>query len=119
VAVQVVGYTTDMDEYMAAADMLVGKTGGLTTSEALARDLIMVVVNPIPGQEERNADHLLEEGAALRCNNLPAIAFKIDRLLDDPARMAAMKQNIRRIARPRAAYDIVSTLLQLKSAAQH
>jgi processive 1,2-diacylglycerol beta-glucosyltransferase len=119
VTVRVVGYTTDMDEYMAAADMLVGKTGGLTTSEALARDLIMVVVNPIPGQEERNADHLLEEGAALRCNNLPAIAFKIDRLLDDPARMAAMKQNIRRIARPRAAYDIVSTLLQLKSAAQH
>ena len=119
VTVRVVGYTTDMDEYMAAADMLVGKTGGLTTSEALARDLIMVVVNPIPGQEERNADHLLEEGAALRCNNLPAIAFKIDRLLDDPARMAVMKQNIRRIARPRAAYDIVSTLLQLKSAAQH
>ncbi len=92
VTVRVVGYTTDMDEYMAAADMLVGKTGGLTTSEALARDLIMVVVNPIPGQEERNADHLLEEGAALRCNNLPAIAFKIDRLLDDPARMAAMKK---------------------------
>ena len=119
VTVRVVGYTTDMDEYMAAADMLVGKTGGLTTSEALARDLIMVVVNPIPGQEERNADHLLEEGAALRCNNLPAIAFKIDRLLDDPARMAAMKKNIQRLARPRAAYDIVSTLLQLKSAAQH
>jgi processive 1,2-diacylglycerol beta-glucosyltransferase len=118
VTVRVVGYTTDMDEYMAAADMLVGKTGGLTTSEALARDLIMVVVNPIPGQEERNADHLLEEGAALRCNNLPAIAFKIDRLLDDPARMAAMKKNIQRLARPRAAYDIVSTLLQLKSAAQ-
>jgi processive 1,2-diacylglycerol beta-glucosyltransferase len=118
VTVRVVGYTTDMDEYMAAADMLVGKTGGLTTSEALARDLIMVVVNPIPGQEERNSDHLLEEGAALRCNNLPAIAFKIDRLLDDPARMAAMKKNIQRLARPRAAYDIVSTLLQLKSAAQ-
>jgi processive 1,2-diacylglycerol beta-glucosyltransferase len=92
VTVRAVGYTTDMDEYMAAADILVGKTGGLTTSEALARELIMVVVNPIPGQEERNADHLLEEGAALRCNNLPAIAWKIDRLLDDPARMAAMKK---------------------------
>lgn len=114
VTVQVTGHTTAMDEYMAAADLMVGKTGGLTTSEALARDLIMVVVNPIPGQEERNADHLLEEGAALRCNNLPTIAYKIDRLLDDPARMAAMQKNIHRIARPRAAYDIVSALLSMK-----
>ena len=114
VTVQVTGYTTAMDEYMAAADIMVGKTGGLTTSEALARDLVMVVVNPIPGQEERNADHLLEEGAALRCNNLPTIAYKIDRLLDDPARMAAMQKNIRRIARPRAAHDIVATLLHMQ-----
>ena len=74
VRLHVVGYTTAMDEYMAAADILVGKPGGLTTSEALARGLVMVIVNPIPGQEERNADHLLEEGAAIRCNNLPVLA---------------------------------------------
>ena len=49
-----------------------------------------MIVHPIPGQEERNADHLLEAGAAIRCNNLPALAWKIDRLLDDPARLAAM-----------------------------
>ena len=59
-------------------------------------------------QEERNADHLLEEGAAIRANNLPALAYKIDRLLDDPARFAAMGASARRIGRPRAAYDIVS-----------
>jgi len=115
VSISVVGYTTAMDEYMAAADILVGKTGGLTTSEALARGLIIVVVNPIPGQEERNADHLLEEGAAIRCNNLPTISYKIDRLLDNPSRMLAMKKNIRRLARPRAAYDVVSKLINLKA----
>jgi len=115
VSISVVGYTTAMDEYMAAADILVGKTGGLTTSEALARGLIIVVVNPIPGQEERNADHLLEEGAAIRCNNLPTIAYKIDCLLDNPSRMRAMKKNIRKLARPRAAYDIVSKLINLKA----
>jgi len=115
VSINVVGYTTAMDEYMAAADILVGKTGGLTTSEALARGLIIVVVNPIPGQEERNADHLLEEGAAIRCNNLPTIAYKIDCLLDNPSRMRAMKKNIRRLARPRAAYDVVSKLINLKA----
>jgi processive 1,2-diacylglycerol beta-glucosyltransferase len=63
-----------MSEFMAAADCLIGKPGGLTISEALARGLPMVIVNPIPGQEERNADYLLEEGAAIRGNNLPALA---------------------------------------------
>jgi len=103
----VVGYTTAMDEYMSAADVLIGKPGGLTTSEALAKDLLLVIVNPIPGQEERNSDHLLEQGAAIRCNNLPVLAYKIDRLLDDPARMAAMRASARRLARPDAARDVV------------
>src|SRR5262249_26800894 len=57
-----VGFTTEMDQYMAAADLLVGKAGGLTTSEALARHLPMALIEPIPGQEFRNADHLLENG---------------------------------------------------------
>ena len=113
VALKVLGYTTEMDELMAASDILLGKPGGLTTSEALARGLVLVVVNPIPGQEERNSDHLLEEGVALRCNNLPALAYKLDRLLADPARFAAMQANVRRFARPRAAFEIVDKLLAL------
>ncbi|MDR3633597.1 MAG: glycosyltransferase [Isosphaeraceae bacterium] len=110
VTIQVVGYTTEMDEYMAAADLIVGKPGGLTTSEALARGLVFVVVSPIPGQEERNSDHLLEEGTAIRCNNLPVLAYKIDRLLDDPRRLATIRENVRRLARPRSAGDIVAKL---------
>jgi processive 1,2-diacylglycerol beta-glucosyltransferase len=109
-AVTVVGFTTEMDEYMSAADVLVGKPGGLTTSEALAKGLVMAIVNPIPGQEERNSDHLLEEGAAIRCNNLPTLGYKLDRLLGDPARFEAMRANVARIARPRAAYDVVSAV---------
>ena len=117
VTLKVVGYTTEMDEYMAASDLVVGKPGGLTTSEAMARGLVYVVVSPIPGQEERNSDHLLEEGAAIRCNNLPVLAYKIDRLLDDPRRLAAMRENVRRLARPRAAFDIVARLLTLGATA--
>ncbi len=113
VALAVVGYTTEMHEYMAAADLLVGKPGGLTTSEALASGLVLVIVNPIPGQEERNADHLLEQGAAIRCNNLPALAWKIDRLLDDPERLAAMRGSAARLARPRAAEEIARRSLAL------
>lgn len=117
VSLNVVGFTTEMDEYMAASDLVVGKPGGLTTSEALARGLVFVVVNPIPGQEERNADHLLEEGAAIRCNNLPVLAYKIDKLLDDPVRFAAMQANARRLGRPCAAFDIVTKVLEIGDAA--
>ncbi len=108
------GFTREMDEYMSAADIIVGKPGGLTTSEALAKGLVFVVVNPIPGQEERNSDHLLEEGCAIRCNNLPTLAFKIDRILTDKQRFAQMKQNALRFARPDAAREIVEKLIDLK-----
>jgi processive 1,2-diacylglycerol beta-glucosyltransferase len=112
-AVSVVGFTTEMDEYMSASDLLVGKPGGLTTSEALAKGLVLVIVNPIPGQEERNSDHLLEEGVAIRCNNLPALAYKIDRLLGNSARFDAMRANVQRFARPRAAFDVAAKMLDL------
>ena len=112
VSVKVIGFTREMDELMAASDILLGKPGGLTTSEALARGLVFVIVNPIPGQEERNSDHLLEQGAAIRCNNLPVLAWKIDKLLDDPIRLAAMKENVARLARPAAAETIVRKILR-------
>jgi processive 1,2-diacylglycerol beta-glucosyltransferase len=109
----VIGYTILMDEYMAAADLLLGKAGGLTTSEALARRLPICIVNPIPGQEQRNADHLLEAGAAIRCNNIAALAWKLERLMDDPNRLAAMRRHAAELARPAAATTIVNTLLEM------
>jgi processive 1,2-diacylglycerol beta-glucosyltransferase len=108
-----VGFTTEMDRYMAAADLLIGKAGGLTTSEALARSLPTALIEPIPGQEDRNADHLLEAGAAIRCNNLPAAAWKIAALLDDPARLRRMQEAARSMARPDAAANIAEDALTL------
>jgi processive 1,2-diacylglycerol beta-glucosyltransferase len=109
----VVGFTTEMDRYMAAADLLVGKAGGLTSSEAMSRSLPMALIEPIPGQEERNADHLLEAGAAIRCNNLPAAAWKIASLLDDEPRMERMRCAARRMGRPHASADIAEDALRL------
>jgi processive 1,2-diacylglycerol beta-glucosyltransferase len=114
VDIKAIGYTAQMDEYMSAADIIVGKPGGLTTSEALAKQLVFVVVNPIPGQEERNSDHLLEEGAAIRCNNLPTLAYKIDKLLDDPTRIAAIRNNAALLGRPNSSKDVVARLLEIK-----
>ena len=105
---KVVGYTTEMDKWMAASDLLLGKAGGLTSSEALASGLVLAIVNPIPGQEERNSDHFLEDGVGIRCNNLPAVAYKIDTLLADHERFQRMQDAVKRMARPHAASDIVS-----------
>jgi processive 1,2-diacylglycerol beta-glucosyltransferase len=110
--VKVIGFTHEIDELMAVADLVVSKPGGLTTSETLARGAVMVIVNPIPGQESRNSDFLLENGAAIKVNNLATLAYKVGALLEDPRRLAQLKANVARIARPRAAYDVVRGALQ-------
>lgn len=70
-------------------------------------------IAPIPGQESRNADHLLEAGAAVRCNNLPAAPWKIAALLERPEKLAAMKNAAAQMARPDAARVIVEDALRL------
>jgi len=110
VALKVVGYTSVMHELMAASDLIVGKPGGMTMCESLASGLIWVIVNPVPGQEERNSDHLLEQGCAIRCNNLPALTYKIDRLLGDPERLEQMRRNSLALARTNAAVSVAENL---------
>jgi processive 1,2-diacylglycerol beta-glucosyltransferase len=97
-----VGFTTRMDELMTAADLMIGKPGGLTTSESLIKGLGWVVVNPIPGQEEKNAIYLLEQGVGVWSDNLHTLGFKVRSLLEQPRRLAAMRENALRIARPDA-----------------
>jgi processive 1,2-diacylglycerol beta-glucosyltransferase len=108
-----VGYTQEMDEYMSASDIVLGKPGGLTTSEALAKGLAFVVVNPIPGQEERNSDHLLEAGVAIRCNNLLTLSYKLNHLLADSSRLARMQTASRKLGRPDSASDIARRVFRL------
>jgi processive 1,2-diacylglycerol beta-glucosyltransferase len=108
---RVLGYTDAMSTLMQLADLLIGKPGGMTSAEALAAGLPMCIVNPIPGQEERNSDHLLEEGVAIKCNDLGALAYKVGQLLDRPDRLANMRANASRLARPFAARTVVNTLL--------
>ncbi len=111
-----IGFTREMDEYMSASDLIVGKPGGLTTSEALAKGLIFVIVNPIPGQEERNSDHLLENGCAIKCNNLSVLSYKIDKLISDKERFEMMKKNVQNLATPKSATHIVKNLIDLVKA---
>jgi len=104
--VKVVGFTSEMDELMAAADLMIGKPGGLTTSESLIKGLGWVVVNPIPGQEEKNAIYLLEQGAGVWSDNLHTLAFKVRSVLEEPGRLAAMRKNALRLGRQDAGGEI-------------
>ncbi|HEY5791966.1 MAG TPA: glycosyltransferase, partial [Chthoniobacterales bacterium] len=107
-----IGYTTEMPALMKTATILLSKPGGLITAEALACGLPMVVLDPIGGQEERNADVLLEKGAAIKCTEVTLIPYKLGQLLGDPRRVAAMAENARTLGFPRAAKTIVEAVMK-------
>ena len=109
--IRVIGYTNEMHRWMQMSDLFIGKPGGLTTAECLACGLPMVIVSPIPGQEERNSDQLLEKGIAIKANEFTTLPYKLDALLDDPAKLQSMREKAFAYGRPHAAETIVDTLL--------
>ncbi len=105
------GYTKTIERLMAASDLAITKPGGLTASECLAAGLPMIVVSPIPGQEERNADYLLESGAALKAYDEAGLAYRVQLLLDQPRRLQQMRENCLSIGKPRAARAVLKAIL--------
>jgi len=111
--VYVIGFTEQMHEYMRAADLVITKPGGLTSSEALVSGLPLVIVNPIPGQETRNSDYLLEHGAAIKVNNPRLLGHRVSEILSQPARLEALRDAALRLAKPGAAATIARDALEL------
>ncbi|WP_197056480.1 MGDG synthase family glycosyltransferase [Luteibacter mycovicinus] len=105
------GFTRQVEDVMACCDLAITKPGGLTSSECLAMGLPMIVNAPIPGQEERNADYLLEQGAAWKAIDAVALAWRVRLLSDEPDRLAAMAASARAIGRPHAARDVIAAVL--------
>jgi processive 1,2-diacylglycerol beta-glucosyltransferase len=110
---RVIGFTKQIDTFMAAADLIVTKPGGLTASESLCRGLPMMIVDPIPGQETRNSDFLLENGAAVKINGLATLRLKIESLLADANRLRQMSAAATRLAKPEAAHAVVDRCLSM------
>ncbi|MEI7772720.1 MAG: glycosyltransferase [Chloroflexales bacterium] len=112
---RVLGFTSEMADLMRVASLFIGKPGGLSASECMAAGLPMVVIDPIPGQEERNSDHLLEAGAAVRCRSLMTMAYKLDQIFEEPGRLERMQTCAMRLGRPDAAQVVVDQLLGERS----
>jgi processive 1,2-diacylglycerol beta-glucosyltransferase len=109
--IRVLGYTNAMHDWMKLSDLYIGKPGGLTTAEALSCGLPMLIYEPIPGQEERNSDFLLENGVAVKCNQLTTMAYKVDLLLKDPERMERMRQRAFSFGYPNSAAMVIGKLV--------
>ncbi len=109
---KVFGFVDFMEELMELADLCISKSGGMTVSECLAKGLPMIVLAPIPGQEERNCDYLLERTIAVKAKDHAGLAYKLREVLSDPRRLPSMREAARATARPAAAFDIVNDVLE-------
>ncbi len=110
---RVFGYVDDVEELMTVSDLLVTKAGGVTVSEALAMRLPMLLYRSIPGQEESNAEFLVEHGAAVAARTPAEVRAALEALLAHPERLAAMRQVASAISRPDAAGVVVTHLARL------
>jgi processive 1,2-diacylglycerol beta-glucosyltransferase len=110
------GYTRQIPLLMEASDLFISKPGGLSSSEALAKGLPMILTNPIPGQEERNARYLERMGVADQADSPEEIAAKVSDLLQNPLRRNRMIERTREIARPYASIEIARWICRLVSA---
>ena len=110
---RVCGFVDNVYDYMHAADVLVSKPGGLTSSEALTAELPMVLVKPLPGQEERNTRYLVNKRAAIRAQSERHLAQAVEQLLTDDARRARLRARMHALRRPNAARAVAERIAEL------
>ncbi|MCQ9207899.1 MAG: glycosyltransferase [Omnitrophica bacterium] len=109
----VVGYAENIDELMAISSLIVTKTGGLTSAEALAKSLPIVIINPLPGQESLNTKFLLKSGAALKVGNFLELRSLVERLLSDDSKLKQLRNKACSLAYPDSALKIAQTVLNM------
>lgn len=109
---QVRGNVRCIHEYMATADLLISKAGGLTVTEALIVGLPMLVVRPTPGQEDGNTAYVTQEGAGIYLNDIKELAPTVTNLLNHPEQLAAMSQHAKSLSRPQANELILTEMEQ-------
>ncbi|MEX2115468.1 MAG: glycosyltransferase [Bacteroidota bacterium] len=107
VVTRILGFVDNLHELMNASDVLISKAGGLTSAEAMAMGIPMLVVDPIPGQESRNAEMIVEQRAGWKALDIANIGYKIKRIIEEPGLLADARAATAKLARPNAATDIL------------
>lgn len=111
--VKILSYTNRVSDYMDVSDLIITKPGGITTSEVLIKQLPMLIMSPIPGQEEENAQFLCREGAAMRINSMSGLESQLQHLFNSPHKLAEMKKAAGALAKPDASSRIVNLMESL------
>lgn len=109
--VKILEFTNQVPELMSISDLVVTKPGGLTTSESLASHLPMLIINPIPGQEEENAEFLEDKRIAIWLRKNDDSKSIIENLLSDSQKLNLMKENTKLLARPHSTENICKMIL--------
>ncbi len=111
-SIKVIEYTNKVPELMSIADLVITKPGGLTTTESLASGLPIIIINPIPGQEEENAEFLESNNVAIWIKKGDDIKETLERVLTDNNLVNKMKINARLLAKKNSTKDICNILLK-------
>ncbi len=109
------GFVNNVEVLMSASDCIVSKPGGLTVSEALAKNLPMILVDPIPGHEERNVDFLLNNGMAAFITKHFSIDEAVYEMFNNPVRLETIRRMMKTVAHPDAAEHLADFILNLPS----
>lgn len=107
------GFSDKVDLFMDAADCIITKPGGLTTSEALAKGLPIVMANPIPGQEDRNVEFLLNNGAAVKVSPTYPVDEVICQMFTNEKRLDGLRQMVKLFGKPNATEDFIKFILEI------
>lgn len=110
--VRIFGFTKNISRLMDASDLLISKPGGMTCAESLAKGLPLLMIKPIPGQEERNARYLLKHNAAERVDAIHDLPAIVQKLLQQKDRLRKLQENASALARPYAAYEAAEIILR-------
>ena len=109
--VRIFEFTDKVAEYMSISNLVVTKPGGLTSSESLVSHLPMVLINPIPGQEEENAEFLESKKVAKWIKKDDDINFILNILVNDDTVLNNMKENTYLISKPNATENICKIIM--------
>lgn len=114
ITTKIFGFVPNLYKMMVASDIIISKSGGLTTSEALASALPMIIISPIPGQETKNCQLLVKNGAAYRIDRAPEVSKVIEELIKEPDKLETMRGNAQRLSRPNSADDIAELAISYR-----
>jgi processive 1,2-diacylglycerol beta-glucosyltransferase len=109
----ILGFVENVHELMDVAEIVVTKPGGITTAECLIKQLPMIIINPIPGQEAKNSEFLLSQGVAVQAEDANDVMLYVDEFFRNPEKLRQMRLAAQRLGRPQAAENAARAVFEL------